>query len=461
VAGRMSRLVTFSGLAYSNPSEVTFGSARRVLRYGLGLEVGRGRVVPEIKYFPKPSDVSDASRLLAAYKRMTERILDRAAGLGVRDLQLETELPHVATLSPKLAGEVVLAQRELMERAHEEYGIRLALRVTVADIRDFRSPEAKEERTSVMMETFSEVSSQGADVVSIESFGGKEVFSQAIIRCDVRGMIFATGLLGSRDVEDLWSEIRRAVRGSTLLGGDSACAHANSAMVLANGLHKRMVPHVVASMARVLGAVRTLVCYECGAQGPGKDCAYENVYIKLITGVPVSMEGKSSACAHSSLVGNIVASVCDLWSNESIEDVRLYGGRGPEVFLEILHYDCELMNKSIELGYRDALRRALIECDRLKDPQGLVLAPDVAFEISKAIVSTPDYYERSVMALRKACEIMEASAPSMALPEPELRYLRRARRELERLPGEGELIEEMVKKYSRLVPSFNPKSYDV
>ena len=457
----MTRLFKFSKLAYKNPEEVKFGFAKRTLEYGLGIRIGNGSIIPEVKYFPRPSDLKSHEKALTSYKRLTERILTRAVNLGVPSLQLETELPHIITLNPKLAGEVTSIQKEILEEYFNEFGVKSALRVTVADVRNFSDPKLKEERTNVMLETFEVISKQGADVVSIESFGGKEVISQALIRCDVEGLIFATGILGSKDVEELWKEIRNSVHNNALLGGDSACAHANSAMVLANGLRRRMIPHIIAAIERVIGAVRTLACFESGAQGPGKDCAYENVYIKIITGLPVSMEGKSSACAHSSLVGNIVASVCDLWSNESVEDLRLFGGNAPEVFLEILHYDCEMLNTSIKLGFNDIVRKILIESDKYRDPQALVLAPEIAFDIARVIVSFDSYYERAVESVKKACELIRTHNEFLRLPKVELKYLERVSKVVNSMPSEHEFIEVIVKKYKKLCPSFNPKSYEI
>ena len=461
VVESMTRLFKFQRLAYDSPEEVKFGFSKKPLRYGFDISVGSGKVVPEIKYFPKPADLKDEKSALLSYKRLTERILMRAISLGVPSVQLETELPHIITLNPKLAGDVTALQKDILKAYFDEYGVKLALRVTVADVRDFSDPDKKEERTNTMLETFEVVSEQGADVISIESFGGKEVVSQALIRCDIEGLIFATGVLGSRDVEELWSDIRRSIHGSTLLGGDSACAHANSAMVLANGLRRRMIPHIIASIERVLGAVRTLACFESGAQGPGKDCAYENVYMKIITGIPVSMEGKSSACAHSSLVGNIVASICDLWSNESVEDLRLFGGGAPEVFLEILHYDCEVLNTSIKLGFDKTLREVLIASDKYRDPQGLVLAPEIAFEIAKTIVSFDSYYERSVESAKKTCELLKLYKDHLKLPRVEAKYLERVSKVINEMPNEHKFIDIMVKKYKKLCPSFNPKSYGI
>ena len=53
-----------------------------------------------------------------------------------------------------------------------------------------------------------------------------------------------------------------------------------------------------------------------------------------MTGVPISTEGKTSACAHSDLAGNLIASVCDLWSNEAVEYHDMFGATTTSVFAE-------------------------------------------------------------------------------------------------------------------------------
>jgi len=76
-------------------------------------------------------------------------------------------------------------------------------------------------------------------------------------------------------------------------------------MVLAE---RKMIPRVFAAVVRAVTAVRSLVAYECGAVGPGKDCGYENPILKAITGCPMSMEGKTAACAHLSPMVQTLAS---------------------------------------------------------------------------------------------------------------------------------------------------------
>lgn len=70
-----------------------------------------------------------------------------------------------------------------------------------------------------------------------------------------------------------------AARHGAIPGGDTDCAQANTAMFMAGGLASKDVPHTLAALCRVIGAGRSLVAYECGAVGPGKDCGFENPII--------------------------------------------------------------------------------------------------------------------------------------------------------------------------------------
>jgi len=435
--------------------EIKYGFSKFPLKYGINLEIGRGKVVPEIKYFPRIKE-----SLKEEYTNITKEILNRAVDLGVRDLQLETELTYVETGDPKLAGEIVRIQKEIMENYAKEYNINLGLRVTVADMRDFRKVKHDEEGFSKMLETFEEVSKNGADVLSIESEGGKELFNYAIIRQDILGIVTSLGLLSALDMKRLWKEIVKiAKRNNVIAGGDSACAFGNTAMRLAGGIKSNTIPHTLAAVVRSMSASRSLVAYEEGAVGPGKDCAYENVIIKAITGYPMSMEGKSSAVAHSSLVGNIAAATCDLWSNEQVENVRLFGGYGPEVFLEILHYDTKLMNKAIESGNQDCLKEILIESDKYSDPQAYVLSPDIALEIGKTIVSEEDTLLRTIFAGVRLVELM-MKEEKLKLNRSEKRFLEIMKNKLEEISKEPhKKVEQALQIYEQKISEYRLKDY--
>lgn len=438
-----------------NAEDLVFGYSKHPLKYGTGLEVGAGKVIPEIKYFPRvDKDLRDE------YIKITDDVLKRALDIGVTDLQLETELTYIETKEPKLAGEIINRQKEIIEKYTREHNLRIGLRVTVADIRDFGKPKNDDESFNKMLETFEEVSKNGADVLSIESLGGKELFNYAVIRQELIGITASLGFLAILDMKKIWKEIVNIAKNNNVIpGGDTACGFANTAMKLAGGLKDRILPHTLAAIIRAMSASRSLVAYEMGAIGPGKDCGYENVIIKSITGYPMSMEGKSSASAHSSLLGNITQAVADLWSNEQVENIKLFGGYGPQVFLEILYYDTKLLNKAIELGIQKELRNLLVESDIYSDPQAYVLAPRIAQEIAYELVSHEDELERTIAAGLKALDLI-IKEDKLELSAGENRFLQTIKKSFENLLNNPhKKIEEALATYEDKVDKLKVRDY--
>jgi methanol--5-hydroxybenzimidazolylcobamide Co-methyltransferase len=191
-----------------------------------------------------------------------------------------------------------------------------------------------------------------------------------------------------------------------------------------------------------MSAARSLVAFEHGAQGPSKDCAYEGPVLKAITGCPISMEGKSAACAHFSPVGNIASAMCDLWSNESVQNIRLLSGNAPEAFAELLAYDCRLMNVATQHGQQNVLRDWLTESDEHLSPQAVLLSPVSTLRIARAIVSVAEDYGRTVAAGREAVALLEEAQASA---------------ELEDLPAQEDvLLAEMIAQHGTL---FDCASY--
>ena len=414
-------------LSYRSASELTFGRAVRPLRLPNGLEIGAGRVLPEVNFTLPPMTI-EASSMKAVRERFTQmvgRVIERAAELGQNELVVEVEHLFELTRTPDWGAAITADLRELLDRARDEHGVAAALRVTIADIRDQKRPPKMRsgEAIDAMLEAFDRSAAAGADILSIESTGGKEVSDDALMQGDLTGVLYALGVLAPRDMEYLWDHITAiAARHGVVAGGDTACGFANTAMQLA---HQGMLPKVMAAIVRLAAAPRSLVAVECGATGPLKDCGYENPVIKAIAGVPISMEGKSSACAHSSPVGNIAAAACDLWSNESVQDVRLLGGFAPEIFGEILSYDCRLMNRAIDSGNDAMFRDLLVTSDVDRDPQALVLDPAVMFRCAQAIVEAgTDDWRRVRAAAHVAVDVIEEALTSgrIALAGRELRW---------------------------------------
>jgi methanol--5-hydroxybenzimidazolylcobamide Co-methyltransferase len=260
----------------------------------------------------------------------------------------------------------------------------------------------------------------------------------------------------------LWSNLQQiADAHNATCAGDTACAFGNTAMVLAE---QKMISRVFAAVVRAVTAVRSLVAYECGAVGPGKDCGYENAILKAITGMPMAMEGKTACCAHLSPVGNVAAATCDTWSNESVQNVKLLGGMAPTCYLEQLIYDCRLMNQSIADGREAAsmLQRWMVNSDAGLDPQAYILTPQCSVEIARAIVSQPDSYTAGKAAALTAVRLIRDAYKDrkLKLIDRELPWLDTIQSAVEALPDqESKFCEQMLAAVD--TSKFQPAEYEL
>ncbi|MEJ5170614.1 MAG: methyltransferase MtaB domain-containing protein [Fimbriimonadales bacterium] len=440
----------FGATAYGSPDDLLFGRAKHPVRTKSGLELGAGAVLPEINFTlpTMPVNAGTMPEVCSQYRQMIQGVLRRAAELEVPGLVVEFETLPPMTENPDWGMDVVTLLLEAMEDARAKHGLRSALRLTPNDTREMERPPRMRSGALLdgMLELFDRGAAAGADLLSIESVGGKEVCDDALTMGDLHGVLFSLCVMAPRDMEFLWSRICGiASTNGAIAAGDTACGFANTAMVLAE---QRMIPRVFAAVVRAVSAVRSLVAYECGAVGPGKDCAYENVILKAITGYPMAMEGRMSACAHLSPLGNVAAAAADTWSNESVQNVKLLGGMAPVVSVEQLAYDCRLFNRALQDG-PDAARRLrdwMAEPDAALDPQALVLTPGCALEIARAIVAAPNRYQAGIAAARTAliC-IQEAHRENrLRLAHNELPWLDIMQRAIEDAPDEESDFVELV-----------------
>lgn len=459
-------LKQFNSLAYSNPDEFIFGYSKNPVVCKNGMAIGGGIVYPELNFTLPPMIITNESmpEVIRQYREIIEDACKRARELYVPGLVAEIELLPPTTYNPEWGVEITKNVREIMQEYESKHGLKSVIRITPVDIReDKQSPHMwRGSHWDAIMKSFEGCAEAGADLLAIESIGGKDMHDDAIMFCEIDKSLFSLGILGTRDMSKLWSEIKKiADRTGTFAAGDTACGFANTAMVLAD---RGMVPKIFAAVVRVISAVRSLVAIEEGAVGPHKDCGYEGVYVKAITGTPISMEGKSSACAHLSPVGNIAACVCDLWSNESIQNIKLLGGMAPTVSMEQLAYDCRLMNTSADAGRQNSLllRDWLCESDSKYDPQAYVLRPDVVIEISKEIIKENTPFKRSKAAAFAAIDTLRRAVDNkkVLIDEREASWLDIMEGQLENVPDDEEaFIAEMLDRDDS--GKLDPKKYDL
>jgi methanol---5-hydroxybenzimidazolylcobamide Co-methyltransferase len=452
---------SFSTLAYTAAEPLLYGVSLHPLSCGLGLTIGSGLVYPEVNFTLPPIDINPNTWLevLAHYAQMASDILRRAASLSAPGLVLEFELLPAMTERPEWGAEITALLKQQMRTYHEKYNLPCALRVTPTDLRDqVKPPQLRTGHAWEQVQQSLELCAEaGADILSIESVGGKEVHDQALMYGDFQGIVFALGILAPRDMAWLWHQIGEVCDQypGVVPGGDSACGFANTAMQLA---HQKMLPEVLAAVVRAMSAVRSLTAFEQGAVGPSKDCAYEGPVLKAITGFPISMEGKSASCAHFSPLGNIAAGMCDLWSNESVQNVRLLSGNAPEVFTELLTYDCRLMNAAAAThGGALQMRNWMTASDQWLSPQAAVLSPDATMKIATAIVNADTPYHRTIAAGRAAVDVLNDGTQQgkLRLSKKEQQWLTRIDEALEEFPADEEiLIDAMEEQYG----SFYDKS---
>ncbi len=333
--------------------------------------------------------------------------------------------------------------KSLMKKYFDEHNLKSALRVTICDIREEMRPPLIRTGDGVkkVLDAFEMNAKLGADMLAIESIGGKEVHDPALMEANIPGILLALGILAPRDMHFLWRKIVSiASKTHVIASGDTACGFANTAMVLAD---KQYIPSVLAAVVRAMSAVRSLVAYEEGAKGPSKDCGYEGPVIKAITGTPISMEGKTAACAHFSHMGNIAAAVCDLWSNESVQNVKLLSGFAPEVFTEILAYDCRLMNLASKNGLANNYQKLLVDSDEFKSVHAFIISPESSFKIAQAIVDEKDDFNRTHRAGLVACQLMREAveAKNLVLSDREMNWLDRIQDDLELYTDEQKVLE--------------------
>jgi len=280
--------MVFSTLAIPKPSELVFGFSPKPVRCGFDLEIGAGTVFPEVNFTLPAIGISGESwqAVVNHYEEIASHILKRVVALKVPGVVLEFELLPAMTETPEWGAELTALLRRHLKDAHEKHGLKCALRVTPTDIRDqgklpaLRSGAAWDR----LKRSFELCIEAGADIVSIESVGGKEVHDPGLMYGDVRSIAFALGVLAPRDMSWLWSEIVGMCKagGRAAPGGDTACGFANTAMRLA---HQKMLPETLAAVVRAVSAVRSLVAFEQGAVGPSKDCAYEGPLSKPLRAV--------------------------------------------------------------------------------------------------------------------------------------------------------------------------------
>lgn len=443
--------MNYKSLVINDPKELMFGIAPNPVKTRRGLVIGGGQVYAELNFTLPVMSINSTTldQVYTHYREIAEGALEHALHMNSKGIVLEFETLLEMTKTPAIGVEIVKIMNEVCENYYQKFGLSSEIRLTPNDLREFERPARQRSSSHLepMMELFEQGMIAGGDLLSIESTGGKEVSDEALMMCDVKGMVFALAVLGVRDMQFLWRKIvTLANNHGKIPAGDSACGFANTAMVLAE---KKYIPKVFATIVRVISVVRSIVAMEEGAVGPDKDCGYEGPFLKAITGIPISMEGKTAACAHLSPLGNIASACADLWSNESVQNIKLLSGMAPTAYLEQLEYDARLMNAALQSGHvhTHILQQLLVASDVYTDPQALILSPENVVRISRELIKGDSYVANAKNGALAALDIIEEALLSgkMKLPDLETGYLPILREELNTIPdSESDFIAMML-----------------
>ncbi len=443
----------FKNLAINEKENLFFGTATYPVKTRRGLIIGGGNVYPELNFTLPPMYINDSTfkSIKEQYKNIVRDALTRGVELHSGGIIFEFETLIEMTKNPDYGVELVKVMNEECDYFSSKFGLESEIRLTPNDLREFdRPPKQKTSKyLDQMMELFERGALAGGEILSIESTGGKEVFDDALMRCDTKEVVFALCILGVRDMHMLWKKIVHIAQlHNRIPGGDTACGFGNTAMVLAE---KKYIPKIFAAVVRILSVVRTIVAIEEGATGPDKDCGYEGVFLKAITGIPISMEGKTAACAHLSSLGNIAGACADLWSNESVQNIKLLAAMAPTVYLEQLEYDVRLFNEATKGGKQGILmyQNLLVNSDKFLDPQAFILAPENVILISKEMVKGNSYLDAGIRGTLKGLELIESAINEGKLLSSEMEnvWIDMIRGELNSIPTEeGKFIDEMIEK---------------
>ena len=108
------------------------------MRCGLDLEIGSGRVYPEVNFTLPTMEITDATwpEVRAHYEEIGRQVVARAVRLKAPGLVLEFELLPAMTERPEWGVELTQILKAHLVEAHEKHGLRSALRVTPTDIRE-------------------------------------------------------------------------------------------------------------------------------------------------------------------------------------------------------------------------------------------------------------------------------------------------------------------------------------
>lgn len=443
--------------------KLLFGTASNPVTTAGGVIIGCGVVLPEVNLGPpvKPVTPETIDQIRQHYRDTLRSVLQRAVLLSQEALVLHFEQTPEFTAHPDWSARVISDIREILEEYRSEHGLRSALRVTLADIRG-RHPQSKlrtGELLPALRETFERCAIAGADILSIESTGGYELYAHALRRGNLDALVFALGVLAPRDMQFLWDNIVAIARNNGVrAGAETGLSFVNAALQLAE---QNLVSEALASAVQLMCVPRSLVAIAMGATGP-LNSGYGNSLIKAITGIPISIDGAASSGFSSFRLRNRACAVCDLVSNGSIQDPQPFAASVLPTSAEQLISDCRLLNTAIRKGAAGMLRDTLVESDRTSAPQAVLTELDATYDAAHCIAHAgEDPLARTIAIARYSITSLQSASD-----ERRVRISAGGRRWLDGWKGVAQHLPDNPNKlYAQLEPEYRalflPEEYGI
>jgi methanol---5-hydroxybenzimidazolylcobamide Co-methyltransferase len=181
--------IGYQQLALPTTDDLLFGVCPHPLTTRKGMVLGGGVVYPELNFTLPTMTVEPGTypRVRSIYRDIIKGSLERAVQLATPGLQIEFETVPAMTEDPDFAAELVALLLEEMENAHAAHGLKSVLRMTPNDNREMvRPPRMRDGKDwDDMVRLFELSAAQGAELLSIESTGGKEVHDEALMNGDI------------------------------------------------------------------------------------------------------------------------------------------------------------------------------------------------------------------------------------------------------------------------------------
>ena len=186
--------MTFHQLAIPRPANLIFGVAPKPLLTRRGLLIGGGCVYPELNFTLPPMFVDQTTlpEVRGHYRQIITGALQRAVELEAPGLVVEFETLPPMTENPAWGIELTRILLDAMAEAHAKQGLKSVLRITPNDTREMDRPPRMRSGPlyEAMLATFDGCAAAGAELLSIESVGGKEVHDEALMMGDIEGVLF-------------------------------------------------------------------------------------------------------------------------------------------------------------------------------------------------------------------------------------------------------------------------------